>query len=367
MKLQGHRSVLPNNFKLGIASTDWSIGVTDKRGHPAPGGAGWVRLQQLVKHFPFQVATGVLAHSDDCGFGVQDHNKQNHFDCNVIILQRVMYQEFLDLLIEEIDNPRRPLFINDVDDWYWGLDPANAAYKLTHPDHNKDQNTDIYRKVIELCDLVVVSTPFLRDEIQKWKSSLKVEVVENCVTLSDFNVRRFNPRSHTIGWVGSTAHRSKDLDELKGLFSAKYRFHHTGDHPGAPRFADEIGVHPGKVEILPLLTPWDYGRKGFCFDIGLAPLSDKPFNYAKSWIKAIEYSAAGVPFVASPRPEYMRLQKEFGIGRIAFDRDEWLGHITELMDPRVRREEAKLNRQLVKALDVKTMVHAWQKILNSAL
>jgi glycosyltransferase involved in cell wall biosynthesis len=359
--------MFPKTFKLGIASTDWAVGVPDRNGHPTPGGAGWVRLQQLVKHFPFPVAAGVLAHSETLGLGVQDHNKQNHFDCSVIILQRVMYQDFLDVLDVELARPNRPILINDVDDWYWGLDPANAAYAITHPDHNKEQNIDIYRKIIEACDLTVVSTPFLRENIQQWGESLRVELIENCVTLSDFNVRRFNPRSNIVGWVGSTAHRSKDLDEIKGLFSAGYRFHHTGEHRNGPRFADEIGVHPAKVEILPLLPPWEYGRKGFCFDIGLAPLSDKPFNYAKSWIKAIEYAAAGVPFVASPRPEYVRLKKEFGIGRIAYSADDWVSNVEELTNPKVRRAEAKLNRDLVKALDVKSMQNAWVELLRSLM
>lgn len=356
---------LSANFKLGIASTDWAMGVLDKKGQPSPGGAGWVRLQQLVKHFPFPVATGVLAYSEKSGFGVQDHNKVNHFDCSAIILQRVMFRELVEALEVELKKPNRPILINDVDDWYWGLDPSNAAYLLTHPDHNEDENIDHYKKVIELCDLVVVSTPFLRDEIQKWDPNLHIEMIENCVTLSDFNVRKFNSRSNIIGWVGSTAHRSKDLDEVKGIFSPKHRFHHTGESRNGPRFADEIGVHPGKVETLPLLPPWEYGRKGFCFDIGIAPLSDKPFNYAKSWIKAIEYAAAGVPFVASPRPEYLRLKQEFGIGRIANSREEWIDHIDMLMNPSLRRAEAKLNRDLVKALDVKTMVDGWVNLLRS--
>lgn len=355
------------NFKLGIASTDWAAGVLDKNGHPTPGGAGWVRLQQLIKHFPFPVATGYLIHNDNLGFGVQDHNKVNHFDCDVLILQRIMFKDLAEKLDIELERQNRPLLINDLDDWYWGLDPANAAYYITHPDHNEEQNINIYREVIERCDLVVTSTPFLKQELQKWNADMKVEMIENCVTMADFNVRRFNSRSNVIGWVGSTAHRSKDLDEVKGIFPAGYRFHHTGESRNGPRFADEIGVHPGKVTTLPLLPPSQYGRRGFCFDVGIAPLSDKPFNYAKSWIKAIEYAAAGVPFVASPRPEYLRLQSEFGIGRIAYSHDEWLHHIDELLQPKVRREEAKRNRDLVRALDVKTMAANWVRLLESVV
>ncbi len=36
--------------------------------------------------------------------------------------------------------------------------------------------------------------------------------------------------------------------------------------------------------------------------VGIAPLVDRPFNRSKSWIKGLEYSAFGLPFVASPLP-----------------------------------------------------------------
>ena len=52
--------------------------------------------------------------------------------------------------------------------------------------------------------------------------------------------------------------------------------------------------------------------------VGLVPLLDSAFNRAKSWLKGLEYAALGVPFVASPTPEYVKLAG-LGAGLLADD------------------------------------------------
>ena len=141
------------------------------------------------------------------------------------------------------------------------------------------------------------------------------------------NGAAFNKRVHTemgkpiIGWMGSTAHRSGDLQILKGYaqrMAHKVSWHHTGhiDLPNVPKFWDEIGLHAGSVTRTPFLKPKDL-KNGMKFDIGIVPLNNIPFNSAKSWIKGIEYAAGGIPFVASSLDEYVRLHQEYNIGILA--------------------------------------------------
>jgi len=354
-------------IKVGIGSTDWSRTIVDRTGAPIPGGSGWVRLQQLRPHVKFETVTGLLIYHDKKGFGIADYYGKVHFNCQVIVMQRLMFGDLVRSMTEVLSRPNRPLIVNDVDDWYWGLDPANAAYTLTRPEKNKDENIDHYKEIIRLSDAVTVSTPFLKDKMENWLGHTNVHMVENCVTMTDFNRRRLNLKKAVVGWVGSTAHRSRDLEELHGFFSGSYKFHHSGHIHGAPLFSDAIGVDRNRVTKSPMHPPKQYAQLSFCFDIGIAPLSDKPFNHAKSWIKAIEYAAAGVPFVASRAPEYTRLHEEYGIGRLATTKDEWLGHIDELKNPAVRSAEAQRNLQLVKQLDVKRMASQWQTIIEGLL
>lgn len=353
-------------IKVGFASTDWSRSMTDASGHPVPGGANWVRLQQNRRYMNCETVTGLLLHSEKRGFGIAGYDKQSHYNCDIIVLQRLMFGKLVDKLVDRKIN--NTVFINDVDDWYWGLHKENSAYKLTHPDNNKDENIDHYKAVIESCDGLVVSTPFLRDKFEQDFSVPRIDVIENCVTLSDFRIRYHRSRRAKIGWVGSTSHRSGDLEILKDFLPfSKLQIHHSGHVNGAPTFAEKVGVAPSRVIKAPMHHPLNYARLSFEFDIGLAPLVDIDFNRAKSWIKAIEYAAANVPFIMSDVSEYRRLHDEYGIGRIARTTDEWVSHIEELSDFSTRAKEAQENREKVKALDVRVMAKNWDDLLASYL
>lgn len=354
-------------LKVGIASTDWSRSIFDRTGAPVPGGSGWVRLQQLRPHVNFTTVTGTLIHHKVKGFAIADHYGGIHHDCQIFVFQRLMFKDLIRTMKQEIAKPNRPTIINDVDDWYWGLDPANAAYKLTLPENNPDENVNHYKEILKLSDGLTVSTPFLEDKMKNWLGHNNVHLIENCVTVSDFNVRRMNMKRPIIGWVGSTSHRSRDLEEINGFLPPTWRYHHSGHIAGAQLFADAIGVPASKVRTAPMVPPQQYAKNSFCFDIGIAPLSDQPFNHAKSWVKLLEYASAGVPFVASPAPEYVRLHEEYGIGRIAKNREDWLDNIGELWDFKVRKEESLKQLDLVKALDVTVMASKWKAMIGSFL
>lgn len=353
-------------FKVGVVSADWARDYFDQRGHPVPGGANYVRLQQWQPLVNFDVVDGVLVHSPLKGFGVVDGNKKVHHDLDVIVMQRLMFKDLKYLLRKKKRKGAGPIIVNDLDDWYWGLDPSNAAYALCQPERNSEENIEHYKEIMKLSDVVTVSTPFLADKMSNWLKHPNVVLVENCVTTEMFAQRPYRNKRPVVGWCGSTSHRSRDLEELQGIFPPSFRWHHTGYSPSAPQFSEALGIPVHRLTTLPPLPPEEYAKRGFCFDIGIAPLSDKPFNAAKSWIKAIEYAAAGVPFVASKRAEYVRLQEEYGIGRIANTPEEWLENIGELGDPRQRLLEAKRNRRIVEEfLDVKRMASEWDRLIAS--
>jgi hypothetical protein len=65
-----------------------------------------------------------------------------------------------------------------------------------------------------------------------------------------------------------------------------------------------------------------------------SPLNKLDFNDAKSFIKGLEYSAAGVPFISEDMEEYSYLYNEYGIGRVAKTEDQWLSHLEDLNNPK---------------------------------
>jgi len=322
-------------MKIGFASGDWSLSVFDEQGYPVWGGAGWVRLGQYQKLIPHDVVAGSLCHRNGI-FGVRTWDEVMHFDCDIIVMQRIMFKDVADKMPAALASGQ--IIVNDLDDWYWGLSPANGAWKASHPKQNQTENREHYRSVLARSSAVTVSTQYLADRLTWVKAP--ITVLKNTVDVSRFSQRVHSDGIPTVGWVGSTMHRSGDIETLAGILgplarNGEIKLHHSGHVDGARLFADMIKVDPSLVSTTPLVAPAEYPNS-FVFDIGVVPLTDVPFNHAKSWIKGIEYAAAGVPFIASRLPEYEELRTRYGIGFLAKNGAQWRKHIESLADPMER-------------------------------
>lgn len=340
-------------MKIGFVSGDW---ISPDRTHDDVerwGGSGWVRLGQYRDLLPFHIVTGTLLWNKT-HFEVGTADGAIH-DVDVVYMQRLMHKGIAE------NTPKAKAYgqkiVNDVDDWYWGLDPSNHAFKANHPKFNAEENTTYYKTTLAHSDLLIVSTPYLADRLSRFT---KGEIVLNSNTV---DLARFTPREHEdtpvpiIGWVGSTQHRSGDLETLRGIIppivrQGKASLYHGGDYAGAPSFASRLGVPEDLVTTKPLTDYIGYPDL-MSMDIGIVPLRDAPFNLSKSYQKGIEYAAAGVPFVAQHLGEYIRLTQDMGIGRTAKKAGDWLRHIKDLSNIEVRREEAIRNRELVESCDIR--------------
>lgn len=340
-------------MKIGFASADWSQTVFDDRGHPVWGGSGFIRIGQYLDLLDLPVVAGSLIHKDDA-FGVRSWDGTFHLDCDIVVMQRIM----IDDVAEKMAPARAAgqVVINDLDDWYWGLSTANQAFHGTHPTTNPNENINHYRTILARSNAVMTSTPYLAERIASF-ARCPIEVIPNHVDIRRFTVReQANTTTPVVGWVGSTAHRSGDLEILRGILGpmlrdGQIRLHHSGWHPNHPSFADAVGITGDHCTALPMCAPEHYPEL-LRFDIGIAPLADVPFNRAKSAIKLLEYSAAGLPVVASDVEPYRRLHDEYGIGRLARKPVQWRKHLEALRDPDLRRSEGAANRERVAPLDI---------------
>jgi glycosyltransferase involved in cell wall biosynthesis len=93
------------------------------------------------------------------------------------------------------------------------------------------------------------------------------------------------------------------------------------------------------VEATGWIPLGDYYREVSSLSAGVVPLADSAFNRAKSWLKGLEYAALGVPFVATPSPEYVRLQNEAGAGLLADKPKRWRSLLRKLFDDESMRWE----------------------------
>lgn len=219
-------------MKIGLASRDWSGTAEDEEGKRVWGGSGWYRLGLPGKHLRaqgFDVVEGTLTWSNDLKvFGVrewptywqdEDDEELHHFDLDLVVLQRWMFAS----VAVETATARRSgqVVIQDVDDHFWALDPANAAYWTTDPRVSPVENRDLYLEGLKAASLVTVSTPHLADELRRrGVPRERLVVIPNHVEVEAFaQVAQDRPRrdAPVLGWVGATTHRSGDLETLRGF------------------------------------------------------------------------------------------------------------------------------------------------------
>jgi len=326
---------------VGFASADYLRADRSPDGVEKWGGAGWARVGQYIPYFReagHEVVVGTLWQREGA-LAVEEADGRIDYP-DVVILQRIMHDK-VDQSIK-FGQESGQIVINDLDDWYWGLDPNNEAFKASHPKHNPVENTNFYAKNMRASDYITTSTPYLAQRIKE-KFGKDPVLLPNCI-----DVERFIPVDHdvdtpVVGWAGSTSHRSGDIETVRGIFErflreGQIKMLHAGDAITSPTFASMIGLPDEMVERTPRRTTEEYPQM-LTMQIGIVPLRDTPFNMAKSAIKGLEYAASGIPFIAAALPSYTDLRSEWGDGFYIAKRPiDWVKATNRLLD-RSHREE----------------------------
>lgn len=337
---------------VAFLTLDWTRGIKPVE----PNGCAYYRcyLPSLeLEKYDYGVATALPEYHPEHGFGAYLDKDNVHFGWDIVILKLIMLRAVADIL----EGPQRPnqKIVVDVDDFYEGLQPTNLAWQNTDPEKYPDSNREHYWRIIDAADAIITSTQFLYDFYTKEKGKKNVFLVRNGIDIDRWHKKqdhaRFMPK---VGWVGAIPWRSGDIETMQpflGEFLEKNRleFHHSGHIKEIPfNFTDLAGI-PKTVKFShePRKVLSQYPHMFKKIDIGLVPLSDIPFNYAKSTIKGLEYTAAGVPFIASYSPEYEFLAND-GVGRVAHSEEEWKHHLNELLDPKIRKQDAEKNYEIVR-------------------
>jgi glycosyltransferase involved in cell wall biosynthesis len=172
--------------------------------------------------------------------------------------------------------------------------------------------------------------------------------------------------SDLVGWPANLGSHPDDPSALGGAL-ARFgwpvgEFQVIGDPTGCgeafglatdPLGHDPVGVMewPGAVAEL---------------GIGLTPLADTKFNASKSWLKPLELSAVGVPWVGSPRAEYSRLHAR-GCGILADTPRRWYQAVKKLREnPGLREEMALAGRAVAETLRLENNAYRWAEAWDRA-
>ena len=212
-------------------------------------------------------------------------------------------------------------------------------------------------------DLVTTPSDHLADRFEE-AGATNVHVVENYLPGA---FSRVQPQGHdgiVIGWHAGREH----------LVDAEQ----VGVVPMLERVLD---AHPeARVETINIDLRMEHERYS-CeeampidrltarladFDVGLVPLADIPFNQGRSNVKAREYAAAGVAWLASPVGSYAELGRDQG-GWLVED-DKWFEAIDALI--RARRErsrQAKRAKAWAKDQTIWNMAGVWEQLFRDAV
>lgn len=358
--------------KLAWISSDWGKGPKREgqsdaeyaAQEPLPGGAGWYRCRlpaDALRRAGHEVvhAGGLAVKGGEICPVTWQGKVLDGFD--IVVIQRWMHHDAATVF----RNARKlgQTVVSDIDDWFWGLDPRNNAFAASHPLVNPKVNVNHYKASLGACSGVIASTPYLADRLRSKVGRTPVRYVRNAIDLERWTPQEVVGHRPVIGWVGAIGYRSGDLETLRGTLGPLVDQHdlhviHSGAMPTGPRFADLAGVDPKRVTERPLCSILDYPKLFAGIDIGIVPLRDTPFNYAKSAIKSMELSAAGIPFRSAYSPE-----NRWYAPWASAHKPHRPMKLAGLLDPEVRRVERQANLERIAAEDIEKRWMNWESAL----
>jgi hypothetical protein len=222
--------------------------------------------------------------------------------------------------------------VQDLDDWLWGIPPSNAGSRALaghlQPQHWTERHNVNDRRAFSLAcgaaDLITCSTGPLRRRLQDRYPDVPVEVLANMIDLEAYSPQPITGPAKTVGWVGHTGYRARDLELLRGILDPFCRRHgltfvHGGHQDGAPLAGELAGL---------------------------------------------EYAAAGIPFVASEVGPYLAWKD---LGRTASKPRHWFWHLEQLMNPEDRARTAMLQAERAAMHDMRDRWVDWLNAYSDLL
>lgn len=280
-------------------------------------------------------------------------------DADVIVMQRLTFATMAHAV--PLIRAKGVAVVVDMDDDLSCIHPRHAAYAKYQPENGGLHSWENAAAACRAATLVTTSTVGLQ---RVYASQGRGAVLHNCVPASYLDIPRVD--SDVIGWGGSVHSHPDDLQvtgtAMRRLVSAGHQFRVVGPLYGV-KGALDLDVLPDATGNL---TFDQWPRALATLGVGMAPLEDSQFNISKSWLKCLEMSALGVPWVASPRDEYRRLHK-LGAGLLADKPQHWYKRLRELAtNAALRQEMSEAGRAVAAEHTIEKNAWRWLDIWRRA-
>jgi glycosyltransferase involved in cell wall biosynthesis len=353
-------------------------------------GPGWLRVEQVQKYLNKLCGNEIVAsynnymHPAEWVTTDAAGQRQNVYDLTV---HQRQYGDIQLQNLRYLQTELRVPCVYEVDDYLHGLSPYAPAYFVYNDPKTKTQRFNNINAYLREAAAMTVTTDFLKRMYSKYNKN--IYVLPNCLDYEIFNAENTQRPDHGdeiwIGWAGGVSHVPdvqiivdvikkvlRDFPQTKfviGGWNGHYK-----NVQGRPFY-----VWEGIPEERFLHLPWvkerlEYPKMLTQFDIGLAPLVDIPFNRCKSNLKFLEYSACGVPTIASQVEPYTRTITEGKTGLLVTTEKQklskaWYQAIKTLIENReLRLTLAENAKQFVKQnFDMALNIHRWQEVYKEII
>lgn len=249
---------------------------------------------------------------------------------DVMVFQRISSALHAEAILTLRDNGIA--VVMDMDDDLTKIHPDSVAYSRYHKDP-----VHSWANTVKACmnsTLVTVSTKAL---LKVYAKHGRGHVIDNYIRGSDLEIKHED--SNTFGWPGSTGAHAGDLPVVGTAARELTDEGHPFRVVSAPSDVRRQLLLRFEPEFTGRVPTIEWTEAVAQLGVGMAPLCSSVFNRAKSRLKVAEMSAVGVPWVASPSPEYRRFHQESGTGILASSPREWYQGLKSLLTDASRRCE----------------------------
>jgi hypothetical protein len=274
---------------------------------------------------------------------------------------------------------RGKIIVADIDDGYPQIGPEHPAFNFWHrgitrgPDGNPQQMPrpailDMADGLKQVHGLTSPNRLILAD----WQAQVGVRgaFLPNYADLRHYRARRTrSPKDDGTTWVawgGSAGHLRSFTDSgvLMALARVLARRPATRMiYCGAdPRIMDAMPLRDGQKQHFNWRPYSEWPALLANFDIGLIPVAGE-FDARRSWLKPMEHSLMGVPWIASKSPAYEGLE-DFGVF-VDNTPDAWAAALSDLLDHGPDPARLKRARSWALGLDIDDHVDEMAKIYGS--
>lgn len=261
--------------------------------------------------------------------------KQAHApsDTTTIVMQRLTHRYWAQCI--PLWRAQGIRVVVDIDDDLSCIHPTNPAFEYyqTHP----DRAVGYLAQAARAADCVTVTTPALA---QRYRAD--AVLLPNYLPDHYYGIERVD--NNSLMWPASFGTHPNDSEPVGRHLERIVRetgvtVRSIGSEESRKVFDFAFGVESEYCDYVPI-----EGWPQLLASIGIAfvPLADTKFNEAKSWLKVLELSACGVPWVASPRADYRRFVQLSGHGILARRPGDWHRELSRLATDAPRRHEQSL-------------------------